>query len=795
MDEDTGMEFATLDAWRLGDFEFVCAPGLTKSERRKFDLQLQGETSTLRLSFPLTRAPGELLVVISAFSDGGMHATHTTRLDGSAEYPMEHVFDIDTFKSQVATAYAMTIYAVGRSGAESYPLVQIGSYFCRTMGMTMQIVHSIRSEGRMDWLARQVPKKLEAKLQASGQVGRSTRPDRSMIGGHIDDPWVSENRRIEDDIHSILPNSSAGRFFPTLSVSGGTSRLLISDWLRKIFERHHDAQVAWIDPFMENVGIDLLNTLGTATSEYLIITTEKQSSEDANAEPGQLTRIEKLLASCAAWGKGYFGNVKLRVLAVPESKIHDRMILVRGANNRPVAGYHLSNSIQRANLQFPLLATPIPLDVLSEVFELTDNIIQGTLHDTKTAPTAKLIFDSSVDCPEEHNNPDRLSQRSTFTDPPRAGDVLAWWLDDAELCGHTGESLRALIDAKGLKVNGKLDPERFRVIPSKLWESGFPVPDFHSAWDAVGFVLAHSQAGQFYDGEFKTLPQRLELDLIGHLNSTRADALLPRPKKSHIDFEHYRSKTYTALLLSNDQPDRLFSHKPIEIAWGDYYALKILWRTAPATLAQWLGIEGASTIQPGSRSQALVVQALRLICLSLGFTKEPTQMTALLSSQSSVLKWVGAHALKNWIIEGTSMEDKLSMLELIYPPERQTTLCWLINEANYAGAVARTALIAKLTASLTMPLNDAQLSEILQPVRGRLGRLHHFTPWILESLIIPMLKLKVIDPAQVSRQWLGDLTVQWKDAAKGGSLHFSYEGDGPLRMSLLRSAASWSRQI
>jgi hypothetical protein len=173
-----------------------------------------------------------------------------------------------------------------------------------------------------------------------------------------------------------------------------------------------------------------------------------------------------------------------------------------------------------------------------------------------------------------------------------------------------------------------------------------------------------------------------------------------------------------------------------------------------------------------------MVQALRLICLSLGFDKEPLQMRALLTTQSSILKWVGIHAFKNWITQGTCTDDKLSMLELIHPSEQQTTLCWLINEANYAESLARTALIAKLTASLTTPLNDAQLREILQPVRGRLGRLHHFTPWILESLIIPMLELKVIDPAQVSRQWLGDLTVQWRDAAKGGSLHFSYEGDG-----------------
>lgn len=790
LDADTGMEFGTLDAWRLGDFEFVCMPGLTKSERRKFELNLKGENSSLKLFEPLTRDPAELLVIVNSYSDGGLQTSYITRLSRDVVYPVEHIFSIDTFKSQIATAYSLEIYAASTDGGESNLVLQTGSYFIRSINMNMHVLESIRSTGRMDWLARQVPNKEKDKLDAAGRIGRGHRPNRSEIGGHTDDPWVTQNRLIEDDVGSLLPKASKGRFFPTLSVSGGTSRLQLTDWLRKIFEQHHDAQIAWIDPYMENVGIDLLNTLGTATSEYLIITTEKLSTEDSKAAPGEPNRIQKLLASCAGWGKGYYGNVQLRVLAVPENKLHDRMILVRTANGRPVAGYHLSNSIQRANIEHPLLATPIPLDVLPSVFDLADGIIQSTMHtDGGEAPTAKLIFDSSTESPEEENDPIRLSHRSSFTDQKRSGDVFAWWLDDPELAGRSGSELHDLMQAKGNLKEGELDPQRFEDIPAKLWIEGFLLPDFHSAWDAIGFVLAHSQAGQFYNDDQTSLPDQLTGNLLAQLSSTRPGALAPQVQTSYLDFNYYQCKSPEELLLSNDHPERVFGYSTTDTAWSDYYAIKILWLKAPQALVDWLDEECSSPMDENPRRRALVVQALRLICLSLGFDKDPSRIGALLGCKASIPTWVGIHAFKDAINADTFTVGTLGMLDLIKSCDQRTALCWLINEANYVDSSAKHYLVARLTASIKSPLSDAQLRDILQPVRGRLGKLHHFTPWILESLLIPMLGLKIIDAAQVSREWLGDLTSQWRFALKSGSLYFKIDGDGAFTDELATLSA------
>nr|WP_315437684.1 hypothetical protein [uncultured Pseudomonas sp.] len=88
-------------------------------------------------------------------------------------------------------------------------------------------------------------------------------------------------------------------------------------------------------------------------------------------------------------------------------------------------------------------------------------------------------------------------------------------------------------------------------------------------------------------------------------------------------------------------------------------------------------------------------------------------------------------------------------------------------------------MIAKLTQSLERPLSDQELQDILQSVRGRLGRLHHFTPWILESLLLPMLEQKTVDAAQVSREWFSELTSQWRSSLKNNnSLYFKLKADG-----------------
>lgn len=776
LNADTGLDFAELDAWRIGDFEFICAPSLTSAERSKYDITLRGPDASIELFEPLTPEASDLLVVVNAYSDDSVQATYTARLDKHSEYPLKHGFKLEALENQTCTSFTLEIYALGNVGDASYLVLQTGNYFVRSMNLNMQVIEPISSNRKLSWLEKHVPAKEKPQVEAAGRISRATRPSRSQLGGHDSDPWVTLNRATENTIKQLYPKKSKGRFFPKLTDSGGRSRLQLTQWLREIFESNHDAQIAWIDPFMEDVGIELLHRMGTSTGDYLIITTEKTSNA-----PNQPNRIHRLLAQCDEWGNSYFGNVHLKVLAVPESKIHDRMILIRSASGRPLAGYHLSNSIQRANDNFPLLATPIPLDVMHHVFEYTDQIIQNTLHaDDGRTPTAKIIFDSTtfVKAEEDDEEPNGLNHRSSFTEAPRAGDVLAWWLNDPELVGLSGAQLRNQLEAKGKIKDGELDPEIFDSVPSTFWTDGLPAEDFHSTWDAFGYVLAWTHAGQLYTEKTKSLPQELQTALLEHLRPCRPGALQPRKRKTLLDLEHYRSQDLRSLLLSTDTPYRAFSNSPTDTSWGDYYALKLLWSHAPQALVSFLSAICANPIED-LRTHTLVIEAFKHICLYLGLDKKTAQLEALMYSETSIVTWVGLHAFKDAINNGTLGVEALSNIDKIAPASfHRTILCWLINEANYVKSDIKPHLISKLTRSLQGPLSDQELQDILQPVRGRLGRLHHFTPWILESLLLPMLERKTIDTTQVSREWLNELTTQWRAALNKDSLYFKLEADG-----------------
>ncbi|WP_212748042.1 hypothetical protein [Pseudoalteromonas sp. S4488] len=154
--------------------------------------------------------------------------------------------------------------------------------------------------------------------------------------------------------------------------------------------------------------------------------------------------------------------------------------------------------------------------------------------------------------------------------------------------------------------------------------------------------------------------------LLEHLNPLRVDALPAKINKSYLDIEHYRAKSLWELLLSNEEPSRVLLHcSGFETAWGDYYALNILWSRAPQDLIDWLSVACSNTVGEHHRKRALVEQALYIICLELEFDKNPEKIEALLKSDASVVTWVGLHALKNAINCGNFSTDALSKLSLV----------------------------------------------------------------------------------------------------------------------------------
>lgn len=806
---DTGMDFSTLDTWRLGDLELIVAPSLTRNESKKYVFQTKGDITTFTLSERLTYTPCRLVITIRAWSDNCLLSTHSSTIKKECEYPHTEKFYISEFKHRIATAYTLEVHAETEDSSEIYPCINIGGHYFRQMNLTMNVVENLRVKINTDWLSKQVPIQELGRVSQATQINRSSAKSHSKIGDSNTDLWVDINHSAENTISGCIPKKSQGRFFPKLS-DRVVSRLDLAEWLRKIFDLFPNTQIAWIDPFMEDVGIDLLNTLGSNAGDYLVITGNlpkpprpafakraKNLLRPANKgseaflsqskrkkilqDKTRPTRLKVMIQQCKLWSDN-FGSIRLRVLSLPSEKLHDRMILIRSQTGEPIAGFHLSNSIQRANENHPLLITPIPLDVLPDTFNYLDNIIQSSLHVDTSPDKATILYDSTT----QQSKQVKTAELRYLTpyDSLRSGDVMAWWFDLPELAGLHGDNLQDKLIARELLNDEGLDKKHFSSLPSKFWTDGLPLEDFDSAWNSIGYFLANSQAGQIYENEQPPIPQKISEQLIAYLDPGRSDATPPPHRGRAIEIEHYLAENFFSLLTSRQDPSRLFFDSLPEVAWGDFYAIKILWLRNPSELIKWFDRIAKHPEKNDTRRLALLTCALRWAQFTLQFHHNEEQLLSLLGSKVCAANWIGLSILDSHLRKGGDI-NIIERPHNLYGDKKTFSLYWLLNEGNHYSSEFQELIIEKITESSPDNITSDFFSKLLDLLRDNCGDLHHSTTWILESLLLEMIQKNKVSIQQVALAWTNELVRNWNNALEGQHLSFRVPAEGAFSDELV----------
>lgn len=219
------------------------------------------------------------------------------------------------------------------------------------------------------------------------------------VGGHKLDPWVEVDYEFNSLVQSIVPKKSEAVFFPkgwnTEIEEHGALAFL--EWFKKICEPATNVIIQ--DPFFDTVGLEFLaRTSNTNTSFNIITCTQTPSNDDDKIKaisiwkrflerfkatkevkpimPNRAQRMIKMLASFPE----LFSSLKLTVNDYRNKSnnfknlLHDRYIIVYIHGEEP-KGFHLSNSIQNATQNYPLLITPIPLDVLRNVEKYSSDLL------------------------------------------------------------------------------------------------------------------------------------------------------------------------------------------------------------------------------------------------------------------------------------------------------------------------------------------------------------------------------------------------------------------------------------
>ncbi|AHG75208.1 hypothetical protein X808_6850 [Mannheimia varigena USDA-ARS-USMARC-1296] len=740
-----------IDAWRFGDIEFLSSPSLTNQEKRKFHLELKKQN---RLEIFEEISEYSLVAILKIFNSDSLLFTSIQEFQVS-KYPFELEFNIDDYYNELFNSYTFELFE--KNGSTVTILAQEGHTLVRTISFQSNIISNISSTENDPWLETGLPKSSLDKAKNFTSIERlNNHRSEFSIGKDNKDPWFDSNIDITRYLKTVLPNPVDSHFFPKLALNG-ESRLELVKWLSKIIHKHPNAQIAWFDPFMENVGVNLLNRLGSYSGNYIIFTSETEQKKN---------RIQNLIRQCENWAKA-IGSVKLKVIGL--DKLHDRMILIREQNGKPLAGYHLSNSIQKANENNPLLVTEIPLNILYPIFYYMDDLIQAQNISNKPA-----IFDSTAYQSKTQKRKKSFDTKSPYQ-YPKLGLILSKWWKSPELANLSNDTLKEHLNALGLDF--ETHREKYTDIPLEFFRDSFSSENFLEEWDAFGCLLAHIPVDRYYyEIVNPNISNTLADKLLSYLEPTRKNSLPLRHRNTVLDLSSYIAMSFDRLMC-NEYPERVFQYEINEISFGDFYAIKFLWCYSPKSIIDWLEQHLSNFDNKNVRQRALITDALRYIC---GDFECLDKWVMLLNSNHHLLQWIGVSKIISLFFEDKIDEYKIcQIISDNTVLDKAKIFLWIIKESVFRNKEFKTIFLLKAI-EFCGTMSDDRLGDLLSILRGRVGKLYHRYCWILEYVLEEMVSQKLISYNQIMNFWFKDLENVWSMEIKNihGHVYFKSTTEG-----------------
>ena len=798
---DTGLEFAGLDAWRIGDLELLVLPGLTERGGALVHLNTVSCGMSVQVEQPLASCANSFRVHARLLNDGAVVHSTSTVIAAGATYPVTVNLNWPSTLEAIRDAYVLEIETQNSHAGTNWLCYQWGALLVREIGQTMHFDGG-QALFKSDWLSKALRPSHMSRLEEAQQITRHTKGTESVIGGREADPWVTANRHVTSTIKSLVPPMSEGRFFLRYSEGENTGRLELAEWINRLLANHRDKHIAWFDPYMEDMGIHLLNAYGSNSGTYTVFTGTGRSESTpwwervyawakggASSEDHPDRRIQNLLAACKVWVKQY-GTVRLRVYGLPQKDLHDRMVLVRDAQMRPVAGYHLSNSLQKANENYPLLITPIPADVLQRVLDYYDGLLRSSASPAGGQRGGAVKLKSLFDSEAQEEEPHRHSPIDVFG-TARVGEILDWWLSSSDLSGSNAPTLEELLDIRGLLRDGQLRDNVFKHLPAKIWRDGLQLPNFNSAWDALGTILSSTMAGDsIYEAPDASVPS-LRDELIKYLDSDRSDAVQPPERRTMVDMTPELRRSLSDLMKQAAEPQQYFCHDVTEVSWGDYYALKVLWATDPVALLTWVEVGADEHFRANRRRQLGLKCAARLIAFEVERSCSPRQLEALLKSANGLLRWIGYIAFESIAHDDPKALAPSGFTSLLASDDRLNLLGWMTARAVRRNVPIRQALIQELQASMPEKLDDAALKTSVDSMRNVVGKVYDTPPWMLRDVLLHLVNTQRLEIDVVARLWFDELLYAWtKRDTPSIIFHTDTEGYFTDEVASLCAAAS-----
>lgn len=778
LNQDTGLKFGGHDLPRFGDIELLVFPTIDDQERSLKNIRWSDDRREVHISV----SPAELNLYtrfqfhLRIVNNGQLLYSSLKMANQDNQGHYKCTFTVDSKLNSIADSMSLDIYRATDELTDEFTLFdRWTSHFVREMNFQLNVISNHSEFNQFDWLEKTVTPKLSDRVANVLSIKGNSPATRNNITTRQIDSWVPTNRSLSKIFQFIYPEKSEGAFFPRWGTSAGEGRLQFTEWFKKLAQSSQHHSITIFDPYFEDAGLALILLSSVPNSDYAIFRTNHQT-DGASTTRG----LETLLKACANNQK-LLKKKKINIYGVSDGSLHDRYILVTGNKGIPVKGYHLSNSFQSAAENYPLLITPIPIDVLYKVVEYKNNLLSDS------SEKVSHLYNSS----SHQSELVKPNKDSALLDNDLMGDILSLWLHEPSLKGLKGSELKTELQDLNLYQDDFHHSVNPNGLKSLIEGTDFTEVNFKSYWNSIGELLAQTVSGSHDTDYFSSKTSFLD-SLIGFLKTTfcREDDGLTSHELAVISPDYFK-QTLSDLLHSSTAPHHFsIGVKQSLLTWGEYFCIKYLWAYDPISLVELVDIQAKKLNQKFDEKDKIRLSVLGQVLREISFSIElrqtsNLQMEAILNSNNDFLKWLAWCEIDNRV----TSSNRFDLIKTLPSDEQYTFIGWSINRHSKTNQDAKLfdELIRELHKSFPDSIDLALLRSMIDSMRGHMKQLSWAEPWISRKVLSPLIDNHRVSFENASQIWHEEMVSLLEPSNSLGGSHLF----DPSREGEITNIAAW----
>lgn len=762
--KQVGNDFRGVNSGRIGDIEILSFPHTDSYHKSSLEVKVGQNKKSVEISFK-TQASNENELYRASIKIFNSNRLIYSVLSKETQQEHGHVLIsicVGEEKIELIDTLECEIF-VSKDNSDEFQLItQWNMPYIREISMSSNVLgSSVVVEN--NWLSRGLKKETPKSRITAASLMNVKRDKPSKIVSRDNEDWVENDRRIDSLISKINPKIDKGGFFQRISHGDRLGRLEFSEWLQKTLGGVKQGHVVFFDPYFEDAGLHLFMTYLPPTVECTIFTTNPEEGSE---------RLDNIINFSNA-NSSLLKMKKIEIVGMRDGKLHDRYLILIDSNGFADGGYHFSNSLQRANLNHPLLVTPIPQNTLLKVVEYCDFLFDEVDKDASVDDDKKFI-----DVYSSKNSQDLVKKTrnisSQLSDKPGLREFLAVWLNDVEFLTLQEQEIRERLEKSGL-LEGNHFKASVKIPLEKILD--MEVTKAHACWEGLSWVLASSHILEDIKSSIPRLDDvKFKVFLNYFLSGKFGDSI-----------KHDSEVIPLALLKSNIKDlmtsSRLLEHfshyrKDSNLTWGDYYAIKIYLEFYTEDFILFVDTHLSTLEKESNLSFIIINQCISVIATYIltneeGFSLMPSNL------HSGILNWFKLNGVLNKYI--SSRSPKL-IQEFIYNKTLDFSILTLGWFANAIKKERRdVASIEDITSQLLLLLcnhkGEYTAEEIFNSIRGHMPRFGWNVSWGYNEYISPLIRHNLITTDEFCVVINNELMEYFNDVKKrSASFNINREG-------------------